>query len=230
MSHLTLEALARLLDEPAAEGERAHLAGCAACREELDALREQTDALAALPKMVPAPDAWPELRERLREDWLVGDPRPVHFWRRGGALRAAAGVTLFLAGGGLGYAVRGQAPADPLVAGSPSADAVAAVDDAAGPGDRDAPGPAETGLDLEQVEEAQEAFFSALDSYMAANSSEPSDPAARLAALDNIVLTTAEALNEAPADPVINSFYLTAMAQRNAMFRQMATSSNDPVF
>lgn len=229
MSHLTLEALARLLDEPAADGERAHLAGCAACREELDALREQTDALAALPKMVPAPDTWPELRERLRADWLVADRRPVPSWRRAGALRAAAGVTLFLAGGGLGYAVRGQAPADPLAA-SPSADAIAAVDEAAGPADRDAPGPAETGLDLEQVEEAQEAFFSALDSYMAANSSEPSDPAARLAALDNIVLTTAEALNEAPADPVINSFYLTAMAQRNAMFRQMATSSNDPVF
>ena len=69
MSHLTLEALARLLDEPPTDGERAHLGACDACRSELDALRGQTDALSALPDMVPAPDLWPEIRERL----LAGD-------------------------------------------------------------------------------------------------------------------------------------------------------------
>ena len=37
-----------------------------------------------------------------------------------------------------------------------------------------------------------------------------------------IWLTTAEALNESPADPVINSFHLTALAQRNAMLREIA--------
>lgn len=228
MSHLTLEALARLVDEPAGEAERAHLASCAVCREELDALREQTEALAALPKMVPAPDTWRDLRARLRED-PFGERRPVWGVARGrsGALRAAAAVFLFLAGGGLGYAVRGEVPAGAAASPatvSPTGEAMAGLVDS------ERAAPAAAGPDLEQVEQAQEAFFSALDRYMAANGTEPSDPAARLAALDHIVLTTAEALNEAPADPVINSFYLTAIAERNAMFRQITASSNDPVF
>jgi hypothetical protein len=80
------------------------------------------------------------------------------------------------------------------------------------------------------VVEAQEAFQSALDRYMVANGTRATDPAARLAALDNIVFTTAEALNESPADPVINSYHLTALAQRDALIRQIAQQRGDPVF
>lgn len=219
MSHLTLEALARLLDEAPTDTERGHLADCAPCREELAALRGQTDALAALPNMVPPPDVWPEVRERLMTERLV---RTAPGRRFAGALRAAAAVLLFAGGAGLGWAVRGEAAAGsaavPVAAAEPSSDTrVTEPEGRAGE-------PA-----LAQVEEAQQAFLTALDSYMAANGSRPSDPATRLAALDNIVLTTAEALNEAPADPVINSFHLTALAQRNAMLRQIATTS-DPVF
>ena len=221
MSHLTLEALARLLDETPSGEEQGHLARCDLCREELVALRGQTDALASLPKMVPAPDGWAELRERLEDERLItGGSRP----RFAGPLRAAAAIVLFAGGGLLGYGVRGTTEdatpaelAEPGVAAN--ADAGAALD----------AGGQEPQGGLQQVEEAQEAFLSALDQYMAATGSSPSDPATRLATLDNIVLTTAEALHEAPADPVINSFHLTALAQRNAMLRQISTSS-DPVF
>ncbi len=94
-----------------------------------------------------------------------------------------------------------------------------------------APTPAveQTGDITAEVERTQEAFAAALDRYMIANSIEAPDPAARLAALDNIVLTTAEALNESPADPVINSYHLTAVAQRNELLRQIA-ASGEPVF
>lgn len=232
MSHLTLEALARLLDEPPTEGERAHLGACDACRSELEELRGQTDALAALPDMVPAPDQWPEVRERLLEERLVGRSGHRRFV---GPARAAAAVVLFLGGGALGWAVRGQtggqAAAETLAGtDAPTADGTMArgggalaSDAGAALADDDQPG-------LRRVEAAEELFFTALDQYMAAMGTSPSDPTTRLATLDNIVLTTAAALNEAPGDPVINSFHLTALAQRNAMLREIASTSSDPVF
>lgn len=220
MSHLTLEALARLLDEPPTDAERAHLGDCAVCRDELTGLRGQTDALAALPNMVPPPDVWPEVRERLMAERLV---RTAPSRRVAGPLRSAAAILLFIGGGALGWAVRGDA-ATP--AQGPS---LAAEEPAGRTGPRSADPVAPGRPALSEVEAAQQAFLSALDEYMAATGTSPSDPATRLAALDHIVLTTAEALNEAPADPVINSFHLTALAQRNAMLREIQTSA-DPVF
>jgi hypothetical protein len=43
----------------------------------------------------------------------------------------------------------------------------------------------------------------------------------RLAALEGIVLTTRAALDDAPADPVINGYHLTALEQRDAILRQI---------
>lgn len=222
MSHLTLEALARLLDETPSGEEEGHLAECDLCREELAALRGQTDALASLPKMVPTRDGWAELRERLEDERLVASVSRRSF---SGPLRAAAAIVLFAGGGLLGYGVRGTADAAAPAEVAAAAGVTANTD--AGPTVDAARQEPQGGL--ERVEEAQEAFLSALDQYMAATGTSPSDPATRLATLDNIVLTTAEALHEAPADPVINSFHLTALAQRNAMLRQISTSS-DPVF
>lgn len=217
MPHLTLEALARLVDEAPTADELTHLGECRLCRQELEELREQTESLAALPKMTPPPDLWPALRRELREQGLVGATSrfsPAAPW-----IRAAAAVVLFVAGGAAGFAVRGSAVGPGEVPGvRPAAD---------NPGSL-ALEPA--GGDLSQdVERAQEVFAAALDRYMMANSTEAPDPAARLAALDNIVLTTAEALNESPADPVINSYHLTAVAQRNELLRQIA-ASGEPVF
>ena len=47
------------------------------------------------------------------------------------------------------------------------------------------------------------------------------DPLNRLAVLEGIVLTTGAALREAPADPVINNYHLTALGQREALIRQI---------
>lgn len=217
MSHLTLETLARLVDETPTDAERTHLASCEACRRELAALAEQTRQLATLPDLVPSPDAWPRIRAELRDQGLLRPrlavPNP--------AVRAAAAVFLFLAGGAMGYAVRG--PVDGPAAAAPHGP-VATGEDAAVAGS----GP--DGDPARAVEEAGEQFMAALDLYMATSGSPASDPAARLAALDNIVLTTAEALHEAPADPIINSYYLSARAQRDAMLRQLGVRFGDPVF
>lgn len=217
MSHLPLEVLARLVDEAPGPADRLHLEACPACRAELEALTSQRDALRALPDLAPSPDAWPRLRAVLREEGLV---RPSRSWTPA-VTRAAAAVVLFLAGGAMGYAVRGPADAGPGGVAGP-ADRSAVVADA-GPAVT-ATGPAQPA----EADEGSELFMSALDQYMARSAVAPGDPAARLAALDNIVLTTAEALNEAPADPVIVGYHQAALAQRDAVLRQLV--SREPIF
>ena len=45
----------------------------------------------------------------------------------------------------------------------------------------------------------------------------------RLAALDQVITTTREAMRQAPHDPVINGYYLTTLGQREATLRQLNT-------
>jgi hypothetical protein len=225
MSHLKPEALARLVDETPAPEEERHLDACESCREELDALREQTALLGTLPKMLPPPDAWPALRRRLADEGILRPAARRRTFTKATA-RVAAALVLFLAGGAAGWAVRGPDVASPA-AGAALADRAApsATPVESGPtplaaADRPA---AEPGA-------SSESFSSALDRYMQASATPAPDPATRLAALENIVLTTAEALNESPADPVINSYHLAAVAQRNELLRQLAASADDPIF
>jgi len=249
MSHLTLEALARLVEEAPDSHEMTHLAGCAECRMELDAMRDQREALATLPTIMPPPDAWPALRERLREERLL--PSAARRTSRPAMLRAAAAAGLFLAGGAFGYGLRGPVVAPPQAladAGAAAAEPAESVDPAeglepeAGPEETLATvgGPAETaepdplGIPASdaatpRIDDAEAAYFAALDRYMQATSAEAGDPATRLATLDHMVLTAAEALNEAPSDPMINGYYLTFLAQRNAYLRHLAAST-EPIF
>ncbi len=220
MRHLTLEALARLVDEAPEPREEEHLAACDACREELEALRRQTEALGGLPKLAPGPDQWPELRRQLRTEKLIRDRRPWLAPTR----RAAAAIALFVAGGAAGYAVR--VPVQPVTEPVRLAEAPATTPTRTASPTAE-PTPADLGREVERTEEL---FAAALDRFMRASSTAPPDPAARLAALDNIVLTTAAALNESPADPVINSYHLTAVAQREELLRQLAASAEEPVF
>lgn len=210
MSHLSLETLARLLDEPAEALEAAHLEICAECRAELEALREQTSDLAHLPDLEPPPDSWPAIAARLREEGLLREPR-----RAGGAgwLRLAASVALFLAGGAAGFTVRGAPEADPAAQLLPAGLAtVADVDEAA-----------------RILERTRNAYFAALNRY--AELAEPptaGDLMTRAAALEGILLTTGAALDQAPADPVINGYHLSALAQRESTLRQISFDPGEP--
>jgi hypothetical protein len=47
---------------------------------------------------------------------------------------------------------------------------------------------------------------------------------ARLAALDNVMAASREALYEAPHDPVINRYYLATVASREATLQQLNTA------
>lgn len=208
MQHLNGEDLARLVDEPAAAGEAAHLASCAECSAELDALREQVLTLAALEELEP-----PRRLEQAVQAALEGEGlRLARTDRCRRAVRVAASVALFAAGGLAGFLGRGVAPAP--------APAPAAM----------APPPADVAEAVTRLQTAEAAYATALGDYARLTGGLPSsDPVNRLAALEGIVLTTRAALNDAPADPVINGYHLTALEQRDAILRQIgwAEASSD---
>jgi hypothetical protein len=96
MPHLSAETLARLVDEAPLPPEQAHLDACSECRAELDAMRDDVQALALLPDMAPAPDAWDTLSARLQEEGLMRR-RSLTFPVSRYAQLAAA-IVLFVAG------------------------------------------------------------------------------------------------------------------------------------
>lgn len=111
MQHLTLEALARLVDEVPEADEAVHLRECLVCRREMAEMRAQTEALAGLADPEPSPRAWAALETRLAEEGLLrrraAAPRE-HAW-----LRAAAAVALLAVGGAGGAAVWSRGGGEP---------------------------------------------------------------------------------------------------------------------
>jgi hypothetical protein len=78
------------------------------------------------------------------------------------------------------------------------------------------------------LRETEELYLQALRRYAEYTSgSQTGDPVARLAALQSIVNTTQAALTAAPADPVINGYHLTALAQRDVTLRQVAAATGE---
>ena len=196
MQHLTDEELARIADEDPTAAEAAHLAACAECTSELRATREQIVMLAELPDLAPPPHLERRLRAGLAAEGLALSTRA----RRLSALRIAASVALFAAGGLAGFLGRG------------------AVTPAAEPLAGQLPPPATVAEAAQQLQQAEALYNTALVNYARTGGDLPAaDPISRLAALEGIVLTTRAALNEAPADPVINGYHLTALEQRDAV-------------
>lgn len=246
MSHLSLEALACLLDEEPSSSESRHLEGCTTCRAELASLRADRLALAELPDLLPPPaGAWTMLAGRLRDEGLLGArPAPTH-GTGSRLLRLAAALVLFLTGSVAGFLARGAGETGvgaaevragagtatrPAVgssltstsslSGTPPGTARGTTRTTAG--DRDASAAARA------LEEAEVAYRAALARYAEFATDDPTtNRLARLAALENIVITTRDALTAAPADPLINGYHMAALAQRDATVRQIALSDND---
>ena len=92
--HPTLEELLAARDGQAEPATAAHVAACAACRDEVERLAAVRDALRALPQLSPRQDLWPAIaRSRDEERWQ----RPLR--RVGWAIAALALVITSVAGG-----------------------------------------------------------------------------------------------------------------------------------
>ncbi len=214
MSHLTIESRARLVDEPPSATEQAHLAACAECRSTLDELRAQTSELAALgapPPVEPPAHAWERIVARVETESVVPMRRP---WPLTAIGRAAAAVILFAGGVAAGaYYSRAQ--------NSERVDSgIAPAGDVAGATTTVASKPEDIALARLRIAELM--YTNALLEYAKLTSpAPPKDAVARLATLETIVLTTRTALERAPADPLINSYYLAALAERETLLDQL---------
>jgi len=255
---LTDETIARLVDEAPTALEAAHLSACAACRDELQAMHAQVAQLSALPELQPPPADWEHLERKLAAEGLIRERAPRRLWLHYG-MRVAAALVLFVGGTMTGRLLwTTSAPPDSQLAAAPPA--VTADTPAAGNGELLAPAPelaaqmaatparatsADTHLAsqetqgaprtaeewLREVQRTERAYLDALTHFAElSGTTTTGDPAARLAALEGIVLTTRAALGKAPTDEVINGYYLNAMAQRDATIRQISATNAESWF
>jgi hypothetical protein len=220
MQHLMIETLARLVDEAPSPEEARHIEECEVCRSDLEALRADHAALANLPMIEPPPGEWPDLEGRLLEEGLIRRRAGERTWRLT-ALRTAASIALFAGGLAVGVAwTRAEGAGSGVAANTQTAGTATSpvVIAATEPGT-----PEETVLLYRQAEALYLDMLTRV-AELETGTTQPNDPVARLAALESIAAITRSALDQAPADPVLNGYHLTALAQREATLRQMAAS------
>jgi hypothetical protein len=217
MPHLSIETLARLVEETADSHEADHIDNCADCRSELEGMKADAAALAALPPIEPPLTQWQAIEQRLvAEGLLRGAARHWNRQRWMPLLQLAAALAIFVLGHYTAPLLNGRTatelnPANSRGIARTSGQPVAAANNEQA---------------IAAVREAEQAYLSALTRYAElAGRTETTDPLARLAALESIVLTTRAALGQAPADPVINGYHLTALAQRDATIKRLASNN-----
>jgi hypothetical protein len=230
MEHLTTDALARLVDEVPSPEESGHLEACEVCAAELDALREQTDQLGALPAMRPPQGDWEALEARLLAEGLIHSDSVIPFGRSrrrwGTAIQAAAALVLFVGGAALGTQFRGGEPGaiegGPLagpasLVDTPTSDvALATLEDAA-----------------EDVRQKEQDYIEAMIRYRqlleasGRGGTQGQDPASRYAALEAVMAASQAAVREAPADPFLNGILASVSAERQAFVRSLSETGRD---
>jgi hypothetical protein len=234
MTHLRLEAIARIADETPTAEEAAHLEMCEHCRRELDEMREDIHTLSLLPDVAPVPEAWGALERRLADEGLLRAPSKYSFST--GTMRImqiAATLLVFVGGSVLGRMTARPAAQDNGSVATSSQQTTSSLQATSNPNVRLASsGSLEMPRTVEeaaaQLRATEEPYFNALTRYAElATGSQVGDPVARLAALQSIVNTTAAALSQAPADPVVNGYHLTALAQRDAALKQVAATTGE---
>ncbi len=214
MEHLTAETLARLVDDVPRPDETEHLEACDACSGELTALREQTEALASLPDIMPPLGDWQVLEAQLRSEGLLEDPSPFQklaLARTPGWMPAAAAIVLFLGGAGAGAALTRGGVGLAL----PSVPDATSVEDAA-----------------TAVLVAEQGYVTAVSLYHEllardGGSGGGGDPISRYAALEHVVSVSQAAIRQAPGDLYLNGLLASAIAERDAAARVVSASRDN---
>ena len=234
MSHLSIDRLAALADDAPTPDEQRHLDGCADCAQEVEAHRSLLAMAGSERDVMGIPlTRWDSLARRLREEHLIASDNPGSVTAEWAApigkrrlstralLRVAAALMLVASGALIGRASTGAALLPGGITGVEQ-------DVAARPF---SPDELETTFasveDAERYREAAVGAYQNAVAFLAAQDSlsqtaeSPAAMRTRLSALDRVSRTMREALNDAPYDPVINSFYLNSFGQREATLRQL---------
>jgi hypothetical protein len=220
MSHLHPERLAALADGEPTAAEATHLSSCSACAREIAAHRrllmlawQERDTLAA-PLL-----SWETLGPLARQEGIISGARSAQRATRTafpGWLQAAAAVVLLVGGMALG---RVTLPA--IVGGGTASSGAHLVSNA------------DTVTTLHSTAEAISVLQRAERDYRMAMmylsgqdtvtrvADDPAIYRARLAALDEMAGVALDAMHQAPQDPLMNRYYLSALGARDATLRQL---------
>lgn len=227
MLHLHTDRLAELGDDAPTQEEAQHLASCDVCARERDAYLSLVAMARAEREPFGLPlTRWDSIAAELASPAVRDVPAArSHRWM----LQVAAGL-LLVAGGAMagrvstgGRALPGTrtAAATPVAAVNASPSTASPVSDSVTFTSIDEARAAQ--LRSELLYQQAAAFLARVDTTGAGNGS-PVVYRSRLAALDQVITTTREAMREAPHDPVINGYYLTTLDQREATLRQLNTA------
>ena len=247
MLHLSTDRLAALGDEEPTPAEAAHLLACAECARERAAYRTLV-AMAHLERdTIALPlTRWDSIASALAAEephatqpaamprTLALEPRassatPRRFARF--PMQAAAGLLLVVGGLIAGRASAGVNPLPIPSSGSPISQ-TQTNGTASTPASTIASGDSASFASIEEARVAQlrsEAIYQQAAAFLASTTRQargdgsPVAYQSRLAALDQVISTTREAMRQAPHDPVINGYYLTTLGQREATLRQLNT-------
>ncbi|MEX1186104.1 MAG: hypothetical protein WEA80_05910 [Gemmatimonadaceae bacterium] len=248
MLHLPADRLIELGETEPTNTELAHLGACSECERERQAYRALRALAAAEGDRATAPlTAWDSLSAALRDEGLLtraaapililtppGTPvvaRPRRRFQAGGwALRAAAAVFLLAGGIVIGRSTGGAAfPVTSMAEAPSTASAPASATDApVGLASNFSVSYTSNAEALAALYRAQREYERAATFLMTNNpvgdDTKPDVYRARLAALDNVMQASMTALEDAPADPVINRYYIAAAGARESTLRQLQTS------
>jgi hypothetical protein len=247
MLHLPADRLIELGETEPTNTELAHLGACAECERERQAYRALRALAAAEGERAAAPlTSWDSLSAALRDEGLLtraaapfltltppGTPvvtRPRRFQVGEWGLRAAAAIFLLAGGivigrstGGVEFPITSMGEA-PSSTSSPASATGAPV----GLASNFSVSYTSNAEALAALYRAQREYERAATFLMTNNpvgdDTKPEVYRARLAALDNVMQASMTALEDAPADPVINRYYIAAAGARESTLRQLQTS------
>lgn len=229
--HPPIERLAELIDGSPTPFEREHVAACARCTRELDAYRALVSLAADERRRIGPPiTSWDSLRtELVREGLVAPAARRISGVRRW--TERAAAITVMVAGGTVaGRMSTGLSFTDAVALRSASVNGEAPISNGSGTAVlASSGGGIKSSQDaLNQLERAQRAYEEAA-AYLAAHDTSSSMGTSdqyrtRLAALDDASETFAQALTDAPEDPIINQYYLATMNAREVAIRRLGTT------
>jgi hypothetical protein len=232
MGHLTTEQLGRLVSEEPTPTEWEHLGSCRFCQAELQALKEQTEAMGALPDLRPPAGDWEALEGRLMSEGLIRSSglalHAVRF-RSSTWFQAAAAVVLFLGGTALGS--RTMAANSGM--GGTESGAPAGLELVPMAGQIQPASTLEEAAEYARQAELQYIYAMAQWRQLTEAQGDPlyvGDPAARLAALQGIVAAGQAAVQKAPADPFMNGVLVSALAEREAILRNASLTPGAEIF
>lgn len=214
MPHIELERLAAFDHDLFTDDERAHLTACAVCRRELEAMNRllaHAAEMAREPRMTPPPlTTFNAIMDRARPTPVRGSVVGSRWWSA--ARRVAAALVLVVGGVVIGRSMDGGAR---MEASTPSR-SIARADDT----------PLTITSATALLDRAQRDYERAA-LWLAANDSVPQSSdvyRARLAALDRMMAASRAALRDAPQDPLLNHYFLSAWAAREATLQQLGAA------